>query len=148
MTNIYVSESGHHWIRQWLGAYSVPSHYLNQCCVIVNGTLRKEPQWNLNRNTKLFIQENVFENVVCEMAAILSMGDELTKHFILCSILLEYVVWKHAALTLGTMPTNCLGHWRRDKKAAHFLMTFSNAFSWMQIYQFRKMCRWNLFLRA
>ena len=31
-------------------------------------------QWNLNRNTHFFIHENVFENVVCEMAAILSKG--------------------------------------------------------------------------
>ena len=29
-------------------------------------------QWNFNRNSESFIQENVFESVVCEMAAILS----------------------------------------------------------------------------
>ena len=29
-------------------------------------------QWNLNRNSNIFIQENVFESVVCETAAILS----------------------------------------------------------------------------
>ena len=28
-------------------------------------------QWNLNRNSYIFIQENVFESVICEMAAIL-----------------------------------------------------------------------------
>ena len=31
-------------------------------------------QWNSNQNTKLFIDENAVENVVCEMAAILSRG--------------------------------------------------------------------------
>ena len=31
-------------------------------------------QWNLNRNTKRFIQETAIENAVCEMAAMLSMG--------------------------------------------------------------------------
>ena len=31
-------------------------------------------QWNLNQNTKLFIQDNAFENIVCEMMAILSRG--------------------------------------------------------------------------
>ena len=31
-------------------------------------------QWNFNQNTKLFIHENASENVVCEMAAILSRG--------------------------------------------------------------------------
>ena len=29
--HICVSESGQHWFRWWLLAYSVPSHYLNQC---------------------------------------------------------------------------------------------------------------------
>ena len=29
-------------------------------------------QWNLKRNSYIFIQENALENVVCEMAAILS----------------------------------------------------------------------------
>ena len=27
-------------------------------------------QWNFNRNSNIFIQENAFENVVCEMASI------------------------------------------------------------------------------
>ena len=34
-------------------------------------------QWNSNQNTKRFFQENASKNVVCEMAAILSRGDEL-----------------------------------------------------------------------
>ena len=34
---------------------------------IFNWTLRNELQWNLNRNVYIFIQENVFETVVCEM---------------------------------------------------------------------------------
>ena len=46
--------------------------YLNQCWIIVNWTLRNKLQWNLNRNSNIFIQENAFESVVCETAAILS----------------------------------------------------------------------------
>ena len=42
--------------------------------VIVNWTLRNKLQWNWNRNTKFFINEIAFENVVCEMAAILFRG--------------------------------------------------------------------------
>ena len=34
-------------------------------------------QWNFNQNKKLFFHENAFENIACEMAAILSRGDEL-----------------------------------------------------------------------
>ena len=33
---------------------------------------RSKLQWNIKRNSYIFIQENSFENVVCEMAAILS----------------------------------------------------------------------------
>ena len=35
-------------------------------------TLRNKLQWNFNQYSNIFIQENAFENVVCEMASILS----------------------------------------------------------------------------
>ena len=44
---------------------------LNQCWNIVNWTLRNKLQWNFNRNSYIFIQENAFEKVVCKIAAIL-----------------------------------------------------------------------------
>ena len=31
-------------------------------------------QWNFNQNTRLFVQENASENIICEMVAILSRG--------------------------------------------------------------------------
>ena len=63
--HICVSESGQHWFRQWLVAHSAPSHYLNQCWVIVNWTismLRRTSQWNFNQNTKLLIHEKCIWN--------------------------------------------------------------------------------------
>ena len=39
---------------------------------MVNFTLGNKFQWNFNRNSNIFIQENAIENVVCEMASILS----------------------------------------------------------------------------
>ena len=51
---------------------SAPSHYLNQRRNIVNSNLRNKLLWNIKRNSYLFIQENAFENVVCEMAVIFS----------------------------------------------------------------------------
>ena len=50
-----------------------PSHYMNQCWNTVNSNLRNKLQWNLERNSYIFVHENVFENVVCEMAAIFLM---------------------------------------------------------------------------
>ena len=43
-----------------------PSHYLNQCCNIDSWTLGNKFQWNHNRNSYIQIEENAFENVVCE----------------------------------------------------------------------------------
>ena len=52
-------------------AWSAPNHYLNQCWNIVNWTLRNKLQLDFDQNSYIFIQENAFENVVCETAAIL-----------------------------------------------------------------------------
>ena len=50
----------------------MPSYYLNQCWNIVNWTPRKKRQWNFYLNSYIFIQENVFENIVWKIAVILS----------------------------------------------------------------------------
>ena len=76
---ICVSESGQHWFRRWLLAYSAPSHYLNQCWVIVNWVFRIYLQWSFNKNSYIFIQENAFENLVWKMAAILSRPQRVNK---------------------------------------------------------------------
>ena len=64
--HICVSESAQHWFRKWIVAYSVPIHYLIQCLVIINWTIRNNLQWIFNQNSNFFIQENAFENVVCQ----------------------------------------------------------------------------------
>ena len=51
-------------------AWPAPSHYLNQCWIIVNWTLRHKLQWNPRRTSFIFIQEEEFENVVCEGVSI------------------------------------------------------------------------------
>ena len=37
-------------------------------------------------------------------------------------------------------------HWRRDKIAAIFQITYLSAFSWMKVYEFRFKFHWSLFL--
>ena len=76
VTHICTSKLSHHWFRQWLVAYPASSHCLTQRWLIVNWNIGNKLLWNLNQNTPIFIQENGFENV-CEMAAILSRGNEL-----------------------------------------------------------------------
>ena len=43
---------------------------------------------------------------------------------------------------------NTLINWGQDKMAANFLITFSNAFSWMKIYEFRLRFHLSLFPRV
>ena len=50
--------------------------WLKQSCVIVNWSLKNKLHWTFDQNTKLFIDENASETIVCEMAAILPMGNE------------------------------------------------------------------------
>ena len=48
----------------------VPSHYLNQWWFTVNCKLGSNPQWHLNQNIKIFIQEYAFENGICTIMVI------------------------------------------------------------------------------
>ena len=81
MPHICVSESGQHWFRYWLATYFAPSHYLNECWVIVNWTPRNKPRWNFIQNKKLYIHENVSKSITCEIMAICPARDEFTlKH--------------------------------------------------------------------
>ena len=52
--------------------WPAPTHYLNQWWNIINSTCRNKLQWNFNRNSNIFTQENAFENM-CKMASILSL---------------------------------------------------------------------------
>ena len=64
--HICVGESGFLWFRIRLVACSAPNH------CIVNCTLKNKFHWHFNRNLNIFLHENALENVMCEMAAILS----------------------------------------------------------------------------
>ena len=62
-----------HGIELVILEWWTPSHYLNQCCNIVNGTPRNKLQLNCNRSSYIFILENPFQNVVWKTVAILSL---------------------------------------------------------------------------
>ena len=64
LSHICVSKLNHLWFRWWLVVCLVPSHNLNHCWHVIDWIHGSKFQWNLNQNT-IFIQENVFENVVC-----------------------------------------------------------------------------------
>ena len=55
-------------------------------------TLGSKLQWNINRNLHIFIQENTFESVVCEMVSILSRPQRVNINP--ASILELEMVWR------------------------------------------------------
>ena len=76
-----------------------PSHYLNHCWNILNWTLGNKLQWNFKWNSNIFIQENAFENVGCEMASIY-LGLNVLTHWLL-------IVWsKISTCCFQTYPIN------------------------------------------
>ena len=95
--------SNRHWSREWLVAWSAPSHHLNQCWIIVNWTLRNKLWWNRNRNSNIFIQENAFESVVCETAAILSLPQCVN------AIYISWYIWwaPHHRTTMNKVNSGC-----------------------------------------
>ena len=84
----------------------MPSHYLNQCWVIVSWTLMYKLQWIFNQNTKLFIHKNASENIVFEMAATAAnviWNINCVKHSddFLCVTCLDFILYLSACLRLS-----------------------------------------------
>ena len=132
--HICVSESRQHGFRKWLVAYSAPSHYLNQCCFIVNWPARSKLQWNFNQNTKVFIREIASENIVCGVAIVLSGGRWVKLQN--CPIVLHRMWWHIDRNYARSISLNGL---RPIQNGRHFLDEISNAFS---------KYHWSLFLRV
>ena len=73
-------KTGPLWVettRLVFSTYSASSHYLNQCCVSVNWTLRNKLQGHFNQNTKFFVHQNASESTWRPFGP---WGDKL-KHF-------------------------------------------------------------------
>ena len=87
----------HHWFRWWLAKWSAPSHYLNQWWNTIYWTLKNKFQWNINRNSFIFIQEDAFENVVCVMATTFSYRVKFFRGKI--NIYLHFVSYHHIDTT-------------------------------------------------
>ena len=79
--HINVGELGQHGFKQWLVASSASSHYMIQCWLIVDWTLRNQLRWNIYHNSNISIEENAFENVVFNFPAKWSRGDMLRKRY-------------------------------------------------------------------
>ena len=81
----YVSELGHHSLRQWFGTYSMQRHYQNKCWLLY---------------IAIFIQENTFKNVVYKMSAIL-LSTLCAKH---AKVLMLLVLTQEYSGKTGSIP--------------------------------------------
>ena len=47
-----------------------PCHYMNQNQLIISWVFSDRLLWNSNENAIIFMEENLFQNVVCKMSSI------------------------------------------------------------------------------
>ena len=116
----------------------MPSHYLTKWWNIVNLTLRNKLQLNSNPNSYIFIQENTFQYVVCEMLAILSWPQCVHHNSELCLATACHVKdWvKHICKTANlpfaqvqqSTSNQCHRIWKEFKKYMWNIHTISNLF--------------------
>ena len=71
------------------------SHYLKQCWIMINWTLRNKLQWHFNTNSNIFIKENPFQKVVWKITSILSRPQCINGN----------VWWHHNMKTISPLPT-------------------------------------------
>ena len=129
------------WCRQ------ATSHYLSQYwprSMLPNGITR--PQWVNAIYVSLIAGE--LWNYLFSIPAVWivsAIRREITWSTIYCSI---GVIWYWPILPIPFRITSPLTHWGWDKIDATFQTTFSNAFSWMKIYEFWLSFHWSLSIRV
>ena len=97
-----------------------PSHYLNQCWLIIKGLMWDSSDSNFTRGTP-----DISPSIELKTTSLTLLR-------------------LHPHLSVAIEST----HWDRNKMAAIFQTTFSNAFSWMKMYKFQLRFHWSLFLRV
>ena len=141
---------------------TAPSHYLNQCSLIISEGSRHLHEANFTGNAHDIYPWYEFENYQIKTTAISPRG-QWVKEDILISLInimaaddmvtLEARASAVMILTWFTLNNTShqlyrLTHWGRDKMAAVSQTTLSNSFSWMKMLEFRLRFHWSLFLRV
>ena len=90
--HICTSESCQHWFRKWLVTYSAPSHYLNQCWVIVNWTLRNKLQRNFSKKITFSFKKAHLKMSSAKWRLFCPGEDEFKNYIISLCIKLERVI--------------------------------------------------------
>ena len=99
------------WVSIGSGNGLAPNR--RQWCCFINSALSNTLQWNLDLNYNIFYEENAFEDVVCEIAAILSRGRWVNykdEHHILEAIAKLFSWWRHQMETFSALLAICAGN--------------------------------------
>ena len=120
---------------------------------IMHGQCQVNANWD-NINQICIRRYNIFRSRETMLVDCLNLKFNPTNSWFLMVIFLsgypQYTVYN----SIWTVPGNIgcriwdLTHWGRDKKDAISQTTFSNAFSWMKMFEYRLKFHWNLFLRV
>ena len=143
---------------------TAPSHYLNQCWLIIGMV-----QWHLyegsfTRDTSTIDHLNQLENYSYKIYSESPRGQRVNGLLPDGTIPLPDPMLIHHQWPLGpcgihrrvislailkiSVTNMSLTHWGWDKMAAVSQKTFSNVFYWMKMHEFRLRFHWSLFLRV
>ena len=98
---------------------TAPSHYLNQCWLIISEVLWHEPDWNFKSIIQVDILYNELENYNFEIIATPRRGQWVNDS-------------RHNEVTMLHWST----YWDWDKMTMIWQTIFSNALSWMKTFKF------------
>ena len=144
LVTLYGDRSGSPSARVMTWFLTAPSHYLNQCCLVIKGILwhSRKYIWKCHLwNDNHFVQREMnFGGMsyvtVVSVADFYHLLQQMLKYFYARNVLDNYICeW-------------LLTHWGQDKMAAISQTTSLNAFSWMKMYEFQLKFHWSLLLRA
>ena len=130
------------------------SHYLNQCWLIRKKRLVAfiwgqfslvfvNTLWfnSLRPSDAIWLQRSQ-----SPLAQVMACCLTAPSHYLnQCWLLSSQILWHLSEVN----SIQCLlTHWGRDKMAAIYQTTFTNAFPWMKMYEFRLKFHWSLFVRV
>ena len=126
-----------------ISVYPLPTHPTHNCTHKNGGNLETLPGWPKKlQHNKQYTMYVSFNNLVSLSFVpmnwvVIDLGNGL-----------PYVSCQGFTWTNTYSLSMTLTHWGREKMAAIFQTTFSNAFSWMKIYEFRLNFHRSLVLRV
>ena len=131
-----------------------PTHYLNQCWLIINWVMWHSPESNFTGNAQDIISLNGFKNDILKLLphllGVSTLQVALRQAY--CGMSLWNGSQSHLTvacqLTAQIQETRRLTHWGWDEMNNISQTTFSNVFSSMKIFEFRLKFHWSLFPRV